>query len=60
MRTAYDVSPLYRSMIGVDRMADLVDSAMRSEGDRGYPPCDPDAIPSVRHLTEDQAGHRAA
>jgi len=40
MRTAYDFSPLYRSMIGVDRMADLVQSAMRSEGDAGFPPCD--------------------
>lgn len=40
MRTAYDFSPLYRSMIGVDRMADLIDSAMRTEGDRNYPPCD--------------------
>jgi molecular chaperone IbpA len=27
-------------MIGVDRMADLIDSAMRSEGDRTYPPYD--------------------
>jgi len=40
MRTAYDFSPLYRSMIGVDRMADLVQSAMRSEGDIGFPPYD--------------------
>ena len=40
MRTAYDFSPLYRSMIGVDRMADLIDSAMRTEGDRNYPPCE--------------------
>jgi len=40
MRTAYDFSPLYRSMIGVDRMADLVQSAMRSEGDSGFPPYD--------------------
>ena len=40
MRTAYDFSPLYRSMIGVDRMADLVQSAMRSEGDAGFPPYD--------------------
>lgn len=40
MRTAYDFSPLYRSMIGVDRMADLVQSAMRSEGDTGFPPYD--------------------
>jgi molecular chaperone IbpA len=40
MRTAYDFSPLYRSMIGVDRVADLIDSAMRSEEDRSYPPYD--------------------
>ena len=40
MRTAYDFSPLYRSMIGVDRMADLIDSAMKTEGDRSYPPYD--------------------
>lgn len=40
MRTAYDFSPLYRSMIGADRMADLIQSAMRSEGDSGYPPYD--------------------
>jgi molecular chaperone IbpA len=40
MRTAYDFSPLYRSMIGVDRMADLIETAMRSDGDRNYPPYD--------------------
>jgi molecular chaperone IbpA len=40
MRTAYDFSPLYRSMIGVDRMADLIETAMRSEGDPNYPPYD--------------------
>jgi len=40
MRTAYDFSPLYRSMIGVDRMADLIEAAMRSEGDMNYPPYD--------------------
>jgi molecular chaperone IbpA len=40
MRTAYDLSPLYRSMIGADRMADLIQSAMKSEGDTGYPPYD--------------------
>jgi molecular chaperone IbpA len=27
-------------MIGVDRMADLIDTAMRSEGDSNYPPYD--------------------
>lgn len=28
MRTAYDLSPFYRSMIGVDRLSDLVEAAM--------------------------------
>ncbi len=40
MRQAYDFSPLYRSMIGVDRMADRIETAMRAEGDRSYPPYD--------------------
>jgi molecular chaperone IbpA len=40
MRTAYDFSPLYRSMIGVDHMADLIQSAMRGDGERNYPPYD--------------------
>ena len=40
MRQAYDFSPLYRSMIGVDRMADRIETAMRTEGDRSYPPYD--------------------
>ncbi len=40
MRTAYDFSPLYRSVIGVDRMANLIETAMRSGGDGAYPPYD--------------------
>jgi molecular chaperone IbpA len=40
MRTAYDFSPLYRSMIGVDRMANLIETAMKSEGGDTYPPYD--------------------
>lgn len=40
MRTAYDFSPLYRSMIGVDRMANLIEAAMKSEGGETYPPYD--------------------
>lgn len=39
MRVAYDFSPLYRSMIGADRMASLVESAMRHEGE-AFPPYD--------------------
>lgn len=45
MRTAaYDFSPLYRSVIGVDRMADLIETAMRSGGDSNYPPYDIEKI----------------
>lgn len=44
MRTAFDFSPLYRSMIGVDRVADLIDSAMKADGDFGYPPYDIEKI----------------
>lgn len=40
MRTTYDLSPLYRSIIGVDRVADLIESAVRNERDRSYPPYD--------------------
>jgi molecular chaperone IbpA len=40
MRTAYDLSPLYRSMIGVDRMADLIDTAMKGGPEVPYPPYD--------------------
>jgi molecular chaperone IbpA len=40
MRQAYDFSPLYRSMIGADRMAGLIETALRTEGDRSYPPYD--------------------
>ncbi len=40
MRTAYDFSPLYRSVIGADRMANLIETAMRTGGDTNYPPYD--------------------
>lgn len=35
---AYDLTPLYRSAIGFDRLAQLVDEALRSEGQPNYPP----------------------
>ena len=37
MRTV-DFSPLYRSVVGFDRLADLLDSAANSESASGYPP----------------------
>ena len=39
--TTIDLSPLYRSSIGFDRMASLLDSAMRSQkASTGFPPYD--------------------
>lgn len=40
MRAAYDFSPLYRSLIGADHMASLVESAFQDAGGREYPPYD--------------------
>jgi molecular chaperone IbpA len=37
MRTI-DFSPLYRSAVGFDRLADLLEAATRSEAPSGYPP----------------------
>ncbi len=33
-----DLTPLYRTMVGFDRMANLIDSAARLDGAQGYPP----------------------
>ena len=37
MRT-FDFSPLFRSTVGYDRMADLLDRAMRLQGSDNWPP----------------------
>lgn len=37
MRTI-DLSPLYRSAVGFDRLASLLEAAARTEGPTGYPP----------------------
>lgn len=33
-----DLSPLYRTMVGFDRMASMIDAASRLDGAQGYPP----------------------
>jgi len=38
MRTSTDLSPLYRSFIGFDHLAGLIDKAARSEKQSSYPP----------------------
>ena len=37
MRTI-DLSPLYRSVVGFDRLASLLDAAASNEAASGYPP----------------------
>ena len=36
----FDLTPLYRSVIGFDRMIDLMQNASRYEPGDNYPPCD--------------------
>jgi molecular chaperone IbpA len=33
-----DLSPLYRTMVGFDRLASMIDQASRLDGAQGYPP----------------------
>ncbi|MEZ5946082.1 MAG: Hsp20 family protein [Hyphomonas sp.] len=33
-----DLTPLYRTMVGFDRMASMIDQAARLDGSQGYPP----------------------
>jgi molecular chaperone IbpA len=48
--TTIDLSPLYRSSIGFDRMGTLLDSALRSEKSAvGYPPYDIEATGENRY-----------
>jgi molecular chaperone IbpA len=48
MRTATDLSPLYRSFIGFDHLAGLIDKASRADKQSSYPPY------NVELLAEDQ------
>ncbi len=33
-----DLTPIYRTMVGFDRMANMIDQAARLDGSQGYPP----------------------
>ena len=47
MTNATDLSPLYRTMVGFDRMASMIDTATRLDGAQGYPPY------NIERLAED-------
>lgn len=36
--SSFDFSPMYRTVVGFDRLASLIDSAQRLDGAQGYPP----------------------
>jgi molecular chaperone IbpA len=36
--SSFDFSPLYRTVVGFDRLASLIDTAQRLDGGQGYPP----------------------
>lgn len=38
MTNPNDFSPLYRTMVGFDRLASMIDTATRLDGAQGYPP----------------------
>lgn len=40
MRTTFDFAPFRRSTVGFDRLFDLLETGMRSDGTDGYPPFD--------------------
>lgn len=44
-----DLTPLYRSTIGFDRMASLLDSALRTDTSAGYPPYNIEVIEENRY-----------
>lgn len=45
-----DLTPLYRSTIGFDRMASILDAAMRADTSNGYPPYNIEALEENRYL----------
>ncbi|MCI4645845.1 MAG: Hsp20 family protein [Hyphomonadaceae bacterium] len=47
-----DLSPLYRTMVGFDRMASMIDSASRLDGAQGYPPYNIERVGEDRFAIE--------
>jgi len=47
MTTPTDLTPLYRTMVGFDRLAGMIDTASRLDGAQGYPPY------NIERLAED-------
>lgn len=44
-----DLTPLYRSTIGFDRMASILDAALRADNSNGYPPYNIEVVEENRY-----------
>jgi molecular chaperone IbpA len=51
MRTI-DYTPLYRTIVGFDRLANMIDSAAKQEGGNGYPPYNIEQVSEHEYLIE--------
>jgi molecular chaperone IbpA len=61
MRNSFDLSPLYRSAIGFDRFAQLIDSALGSDPQPSYPPYNVELVDENRYrITMAVAGFERA
>lgn len=47
-----DLTPLYRTVVGFDRMATMLDQAKRLEGSQGYPPYNIERVEEDRFAIE--------
>lgn len=47
-----DLSPLYRTMVGFDRLASMIDTASRLDGAQGYPPYNIERVGEDRFAIE--------
>ena len=47
-----DLSPLYRTMVGFDRLANMIDTASRLDGAQGYPPYNIERVGEDRFAIE--------
>ena len=47
-----DLSPLYRTMVGFDRLASMMDTASRLDGTQGYPPYNIERVGEDRFAIE--------
>lgn len=49
--STFDFSPLYRTVVGFDRLASMIDTATRLDGAQGYPPY------NIEQSIEDENGY---